>query len=595
MKKRKQIGLLMALVLTAGAAGCGAGESQNGETGEKGESLVESSQVQNQDAGQEEMPTIVWGFLANGGDYSAENEKWPSEVFKDFQEAVRENTGVNVEFKSYPDNQSFELALAGGDLPDMFEVSREYCTALLAGNHVLALDDYLDDMPNLNAVSELRTESMRKYFSKDGDGKMYFWTPYVGTEPYGSNWWNGMTIRWDWYKEAGYPEVKTEDDFLNVLKGIVEKHPETEDGKKVYGVATYSDGTLWGWWIRGCLYGYHNITDSYSMDIREGRNKIVNNYMDLDSPVWRDIRYYYKANQMGLFDPDSLTMRGDDLNAKATNGQLVSTICTWYGGSLSQNERSKDPESVAEYMVLPLEGQYNWGSQHGNIGWPFYHGVNAKTENPEAVMKVINYVNTPEAARIGHMGKEGRLWELVDGKPAIKEEAIEIKLAGGDEAALKVNGLWPQTFGVAETAVCGDGAPANLWNSPDIWERTLTPAQMDFAQHYGVQVPSQAALKLIEEGKAFDKSGMDWDLMSLLPSAPQDIARIDSRCLDICIKAMPRLVLAADQKEFDAVVEETLAAFREAGVEKSIEWWESQETEIRTFLDSAGEGMDYSR
>lgn len=577
--KKKLVSVLLAVSMIAGLAACG-NDKKNAPASDNG--TKDSAQ-------QKELPSVVWGLVSSGGDYSAENDKWPTDIFKDFQEAVREVAGVNLEFKSYQDNQSFELALAGGDLPDMIQVPREYCNALLTGNHVLALDDYLSMAPNLTNVSELRVEAMRKYYSKDGDGKMYFWTPYVGTEPYGSNWWNGMTIRWDYYKEAGYPEVRTEDEFLDLLKQIVEKHPETEDGKKVYGTATYSDGTLWGWWIRGCLYGYHNITDAYSMDIRENANKIINNFTNTDSPVWRDIRYYYKANQMGLFDPDSLTMKGDDLNAKATNGQLVSTICTWYSGSLTQNERAKDPDSMAEYMVLPLEGQYNWGCQHGDIGWPFYHAVNAKSDNIEEIMKIINYVNTPEGARMGLMGKEGRLWETMDGKPVIKQETIDIKMAGGDEAAVKTNGLWGQTFGVAETTLCSDGYPANLWNDPSIWKLTLTPAQKDFSQHYGVEVPSQAALNLIEEGRAYDKSRMDWDLMSLLPSTPQDIARIDSRCLDIMVKAIPRLVLAKDQAEFDQVQKDTLDAFKAAGVQTSIDWWEGQETDIRGFLDSVRE------
>ena len=72
---------------------------------------------------------------------------------------------------------------------------------------------------------------MRKYYS-NGDGGLYFWTPNLGGE-IGSQMWNGLTIRWDWYKELGYPEVKNEDDFLNVVKQIVDLHPTTENGDKV--------------------------------------------------------------------------------------------------------------------------------------------------------------------------------------------------------------------------------------------------------------------------------------------------------------------------------------------------------------------------
>ena len=169
---------------------------------------------------------------------------------------------------------------------------------------------------------------MRKYYS-NGDGGLYFWTPFIGKEPVGSEEWNGFTIRWDWYKELGYPEVKDEDEFLDVVKQIVDNHPATENGDKVYGVATFSDGSLWGWWAFGCFYGFHNLSDAYSIRIADNANEVVNNFTTMDSPVWHAIEYYYKANQMGIFDPDSLTMKGEDLNAKATNGQLVSPLCGW--------------------------------------------------------------------------------------------------------------------------------------------------------------------------------------------------------------------------------------------------------------------------
>ncbi|MFR0961571.1 MAG: hypothetical protein ACLSGB_06180 [Dorea sp.] len=42
----------------------------------------------------------------------------------------------------------------------------------------------------------------------------------------------GNFIRWDWYKEAGSPEIQSVDDFLNLLKTIQTNHPETESVRK---------------------------------------------------------------------------------------------------------------------------------------------------------------------------------------------------------------------------------------------------------------------------------------------------------------------------------------------------------------------------
>lgn len=593
--KRKWISLLLTMTMMASMlTGCGgdapsSGESQSADTGGSGVQESGDSQGGEQESGTSgeadgDLVPVTWMIL--GMDYE-ESDTWPTETFKDLQEALREYAGVELTMEGC-DAQELDLLLAGSELPDIITVNRDYCNTLLTGKKVMKLDDYLDLAPNLESLSATRMAAMRKYYS-NGDGGLYFWTPFIGKEPVGSEEWNGFTIRWDWYKELGYPEVKDEDEFLDVVKQIVDNHPTTENGDKVYGVATFSDGSLWGWWAFGCFYGFHNLSDAYSIRIADNANEVVNNFTTMDSPVWHAIEYYYKANQMGIFDPDSLTMKGEDLNAKATNGQLVSPLCGWYKGSLYDNARAEDPDTLAGYMVLPVEGQYNWDGAQFNIGWQFYTGVSAETPYVEQIMKVFDYMNSEEGARMAYMGKEGRVWEMVDGAPAIKEEYVDLKLNGDSkEIAQKTNSMAAHMIGLSHSAVLSDGGTANLWNSPEIWKRTLSPLQQDFCEHYGVEVPSQAAQKLVEEGKAFDKSAgtMAQDVIALMPGIPADISRIDTRCTDIMIKAIPNLVLAEDQAAFDRIKEETLAELEAADIQTSIDWWSAQEKDIKEYLQT---------
>ena len=592
--KKKWASLMLTTLLTAGMlAGCGdtaeSGSDAQGSAGEAEKTQEENSEEESSgeenpgDGTEADLVPITWMMIDN--DY--DTDTWPTEVFKDLQEALRDYAGVELTFEGC-DAQKLDLLLTGSELPDIITVNRNYCNTLLAGKKVAKLDDYLEYAPNLEALSPLRTAAMRKYYS-NGDGGLYFWTPNLGGEM-GSQMWNGLTIRWDWYKELGYPEVKNEDDFLNVVKQIVDLHPTTENGDKVYGVATFSDGSLWGWQIPGCYYGYHNISDAYSLKLVDDCNEVVNNFTDMDSPVWHMIEYYYKANQMGIFDPDSLTMKGEDLNAKATNGQIVSPVCNWYGGSLYANAREEDPDTLKGYMVLPMEGQYNWDNATFNIGWSFYTAASADTPYMEQVMKVFDYMNTLEGARMCVMGKEGRVWEMVDGKPAIKDEYIDLRLNGdAKESSQKTSGLWGGVVCASSSTKLEDGGQVNLWETPEIWKLTLNPLQKDFCEHYGVEVPAEAARKLIAEGKAYDKSAgtLAMDIISLIPATPADISRIDTRCLDIMIKAIPNLVLAENQDEYDRIKEETLAEFEAADVQTSIDWWTEQGNEVRAFLESA--------
>lgn len=578
--KKRFLCIALAVAMVASLASCSNEPKTSSGDSEKSSSSSKSESKEQVDTA---VTKVTWGF--QGQTFS--EEKWPTDIFKEFNVKMAEVAGVELEFQGWSDNQALELALASANLPDAVMVGRDYVPALLNGNHMIALDDYLPDAPNFTGLSETRIEAMKKYYSKDNDGKLYFWTPHVGTEQVGSAWWNGMTIRWDYYKELGYPEVKTEDDFLNVVKQAVDKHPTTEDGKKVYGVGTFSDGTLWGWWIRGAMFGFHNISDAYSFDTRDYDNqKIVSNYMDFESPVWRDIEYYYKANQMGIFDPDSFTMKGADLNAKATNGQLVATNCQWYGGDLAINSRAQDPESMAQFMVLPIEGQHNWGGASNAVGWSFFNGITKYAKEPEKIMKVFDYLSTAEGARQAFMGDQGDRWDVIDGKAQVTQKAIDIKAKGGVDWELYGSGIMQHIIGPSAGVVCADGAPANLWNVPELWIPSLTPAEKDFSDHYGVDVPAQVANNLIDEGKAYDKRNQNSDLISLIPACPQDITRIDSKCLDIMNKAIPKLVLAKDKTEFDAIKEETVKLWQSANVQKSIDWWTEQNAELDKFFDS---------
>lgn len=578
--KKRWLSMLLAAIMTMGvASGCGNEPAENSGSDTDVNSTGETSGDDAGDTG--ELVPITWSMCDN--DYDVET--WPTEVFTDLQQALREYAGVEITFEGY-DSQELDLALASSDLPDILTVNRDYCNTLLTGKKVVNMDEYLDLAPNLKELSPIREAAMREYYS-NGDGGWYFWTPAVGSESSGAELWNGFTIRWDWYKELGYPEVTNEDDFLNVVKQIVDAHPTTENGDKVYGVATFSDGTLWGWWVLGCFYGYHNISDSYSIRLED--DQVINNFTTLDSPVWHSIEYYYKANQLGIFDPDSLTMKGDDLNAKATNGQIVSPVCTWYGGSLYNNAKAEDANSLAGYMALPMEGQYNWDNAHFNIGWSFYTAAIADSPYIEQIMKVFDYMNSEDGARMSYMGAEGREWEEVSGVPTIKDEYIDLKLTGNaTDITIQTGGIWGGIIGRSSITTLDDGGQADLWNTPEIWANTITPLQQDFCEHYGVEVPAEAARNLVAEGKAYDKSAGTYsmDIISLLPSAPQDISRIDTRCLDIMIKAIPNLVLAENQEEFDKVQQNTLAELEGADIQTSIDWYTEQADSIREFLQS---------
>lgn len=48
-------------------------------------------------------------------------------------------------------------------------------------------------------------------------------------------------VRWDLYKELGYPEIKNLDDMVEVLAQMKEICPKDDNGKTTYGVSLFND------------------------------------------------------------------------------------------------------------------------------------------------------------------------------------------------------------------------------------------------------------------------------------------------------------------------------------------------------------------
>jgi ABC-type glycerol-3-phosphate transport system substrate-binding protein len=531
-------------------------------------------------------PKVTVGFAVHNYALRETEGTGPTDIFS----AFREKLEVDLQFIGYPDNQALDLAIAAGDLPDLLHVGvKSYMTQLLRADLVQPMDDYLKYAPNLVSSSPLRIAASRKYYSKDGDGKLYFITPQVGQEAQEKSYWNGMTIRWDYYKEAGYPEVKNEDDFLRVVADIVARHPTTPDGKKTYGVATFTDDSLWGWYIRSFFYGFINIGPNYSLGYSKTEpgkiDRVVSNLTDYDSPIWRDIEYYRKANKLGILDPDTLIMAWDDMNQKSNDGQIVAPACAWLGGDLYTIERAKDPNTMTQFMVLPMEGQYNYVGSKTDIGWNMYYSITKKAKNVESIMKILDYLSTPDGARFAYNGPQGKVWDVINGKPQIKPEAVAMQTRGGTEWTVFGEGLWDAFIFISPRSIASDGGMANLWNDPALWQSTMSPAEKDFNSHYGVTYPAEAAVNLVNQGKAWDRSGQLNDLMTLLPAPTQEIQRIDAACVDIMVRAIPRLVLASDA-EYETLKTQLQRDLQSANVQTSINWWMAAEREGKTFLNS---------
>lgn len=118
------------------------------------------------------------GHLSYGANlsWSTDEEWWPTE----FWMALEDMLNADVELIEY-DNDTLNLALAGGDMADIVMVNT--ANTVLDGGLAVAMDDYLEEYGQNITLDRYKVRNaLLREFCSSGDGKLYFHTPNTGAE-----------------------------------------------------------------------------------------------------------------------------------------------------------------------------------------------------------------------------------------------------------------------------------------------------------------------------------------------------------------------------------------------------------------------------
>ncbi len=490
---------------------------------------------------------------------------------KGIQDHLAEELGLRLGIVA-ADADKFNVILAGGDLPDMVRVNSNYFEQLIVGKNVIAYDDYLAEYGQNITANAPETVAFAKEYYSEGEGKLYFLPVQVGKDMVGQEYSLGPIVRWDLYKELGAPDIKTIDEYLEVLKQMVDLYPENENGDKVYALGTFTDNNDW--------HLQHPM--SAFLGQSGGADIVTNEYtheLDEDGLFWDSVEFYYKANQMGIFDPDSFTQKTADYVAKQTAGRYVSAAAMFHVGTYN----AENSEEEKGFIVIPTEFSQQWNGTDFKLGWSGKEiGITSDCEYPEKAVSFVDYCYSYDGARTLYSGVEGVHWEYVDGVPMFTEETMELRESDPDAFGAIGIPFDANHVGMGQTVLHPeDGKPLNLFRSPDLYPDLLTPIQADFSEHYEVDYPSQIFAEYREEYDIADQSGLNVFIPALMPIMPDDIKRIDAKLLDESLKAAARLILAESDEQYNTIKEEVMNTFNDNGLQEIIEWYET-EWEIAT-------------
>lgn len=236
----------------------------------------------------------------------------------------------------------------------------------------------------------------------------------------------GPYIRWDLYKQLGYPKMGTLEDILPVLKQMQQLEPKTADGDKTYGFSFFKDwdGNLMNAIKQPCcFYGY----DESGFVLVKADGTEYQSIIDANSLYVRMLKFFFKANQLGLVDPESLTQSYTEYVAKYADGQIF--FSPWPWAAQPEYNTVSNKEQGKGYMMADIEDMciYTYGSSpEGNSESIVAIGTGAK--DPQRMVDFIDWLYSSEGvfangagSMSGTAGPEGLCWEAGENGPVITE------------------------------------------------------------------------------------------------------------------------------------------------------------------------------
>ncbi len=451
MKRRKVTALLMAAVMAASLlAGCGDGGKQvSGD----GQNAADAAGSENGTGGEKkEIKEFTAFFGVPGSEINDDNE---------IQQIIAEKIGAKCK-ETWLTGQSAEEAdgtlIAGGEYPDFIGSSGR----LLDAGALIALDDYLDNYPNIkNFYTEEEWDEIRQE-----DGHIY-WIPQFGniwekdmttTHNDEAFWIQTRVLKW-----AGYPEIKTMDQYFDLLERYVAENPTMENGTPNIAYTILCED-----WRYFCLENAPQFLDGYPNDGSVLVNPETLKVEDYNTTPTAKL-YFGKLNEefkKGIVDPESFTQTYDEYIAKLSTGRVLGMIDQWWDFAYSVNDSIKVQgleDEGCNYVPLPLtiredvKNQWRATSPDGTLNATGGVAVTVSCKDVEGALQFIDDLLSPEIRRLRAWGVEGVDYEVGEDGLFYRTDEMRMKVA---DTAYKASHLCSYSYFPQYSGLDADGINA---------------------------------------------------------------------------------------------------------------------------------------
>lgn len=435
---------------------------------------------------------------------------------------ITEETGVDINFITPIGNETEKLnaLIASETLPDLITLGywEPQIEEMIQNGMVYALNE-LADMYDAY-FWKVADEDVVHWYTKE-DGNIYGY-PCSSVTPKQMEEQDNITsnqtflVRKDIYEAIGSPDMTTPEGFSSAVEKAAEMFPEV-NGEPLIPVGAH------------VFNNEGNVSfDKYLMNFLavpyEKDGKIYDRYTDDDYITW--LKMFRKLGEKGLLANDIFVDTRTQMEEKLSQGRYFCMIYQ-YSDILAQQKTlyEADPESI--YMAI--EGPRNAQGDEPTLptsninGWTLTL-ISKNCKAPERAIAFMDYMISEHGQMRVYLGVEGVTYDMVDGKPVIKQKVKELLDTDRD--------TYDMLYGADDA----------------YWMFQNNVMQMQWKQE-----ESPATAQLVEWAGKYTVYNGQYDVDF---SMSEETAAKNSRCVRLWSETLPKLLLAPDEETFDEIMQD---------------------------------------
>ena len=469
-------------------------------------------------------------------------------------QAVVDKFGFDLEFVPPPAGDNKEqlgLMLSAGNYPEIVVLEdQDTADKYIAAGALLALDPYLDQMPNF---TKWYADSIPYWRQAAGDGNLYNWNRLIPQDQavFPEN--NDMIVRTDLLEQQDWKHPVSADEWVAFLKEAKEQNPTTPDGEPTIGmVAPF--GESWGMaGIAPILYekgeGIQIANGSIFYDAKD--DIFVDMFTHSDTK--ESFQFFNRLYQEGLLDEESFTDKNDQITAKLNSGRALSAWYTvWLANGANQALREKGWDEM-QLITVPIQsnGQVERGEKNiimTQLTRPFDTiAITKNAQYPERIVEVLDFFSTEEGQVLMQSGIEGIHYTLENGKRIATQVFIDNSINVEDYTVKEGFGLG-SVFGSAASTSKEDAQPFSL----GLTEAAIRGTRPERVNQAYEQLGWETPLDWWVENGSWETIGVASGV-SIDPQSEE--GTLEARLADFRVKNTALLIQAKNDAEFDSLYE----------------------------------------